>query len=586
MSTNNSKSKISFYLLASGYLLYILLLVLCHLLLGASEIKRLLIDVHFYFLEINFFLIILGFILVFPFIKNLILTIPRNIIYFLLGIAIAGALITSCIAPQTHRIYYDEDIYQNVGQNLAELQKAQLCNNGGTSFGVYSCQEGLYNKQPYGYPYLLSIIYRIFDVSETAAFIFNNILLAVSVIVVFLLTFLLFKNYIIGLFSAFIFVLIPQNLLWFNTTAVEPSSALFSSLFILSVIIFIKENSNRSLFLATILASFSIQFRPESFLIIFIGLIGIIIYKTSELKSSRIYYAGLFFLVLSFAFVVHLFITSDHSWGTTESKLSIDYIANNFSVNSLFYFDNKKFPLLFTLLFVTGLFSKSFIKEKILMVIWFLCFWGVFLFFYAGSYEYGADVRYSLVSYVPLAILSGLGVYHIQSLVTKSKLLKLYINPILVALIIISFLKFLPQVRAETQEAWGARADHLYAKKFSELLPENSIVLTHNPGMFHLWGKNAAQISLASYQTSYVNQVLFNQYKEGIYLHWNYWCNADDSLQYSFCENVLNLYEYDLIEEYKKNDYRYVLYKLKLKEQGELPYKKAIYPKMESLQKD
>jgi hypothetical protein len=29
-----------------------------------------------------------------------------------------------------------------------------------------------------------------------------------------------------------------------------------------------------------------------------------------------------------------------------------------------------------------------------------------------------------------------------------------------------------------------------------------------------------------------------------------------------------------------------VLYKLKLKEQGEVPYKKAIYPKMESLQKD
>jgi hypothetical protein len=313
---------------------------------------------------------------------------------------------------------------------------------------------------------------------------------------------------------------------------------------------------------------------------------GIIIYKSSELKNLRTYAAGLFFLVLSFAFVIHLFITSGHSWGTTESKLSIDYIANNFSVNSLYYFDNKKFPVLFTLLLVIGLFSKSFIKEKTLILIWFLCFWGVFLFFYAGSYEYGADVRYSLVSYVPLAVLSGLGVHQLQLIVKKYKLLKLSINPILVTLIVISFLKFLPQVRAETQEAWGARADHLYAKKFSQLLPENSIVLTHNPGMFHLWGKNAAQISLATYQTSYVNQVIFNQYTEGVYMHWNYWCNAADSLQNSFCKTVLNLYDYELIEEYKKNDYRYMLYKLKLKEEGEVPYQKAIYPKMETVRKD
>ncbi len=121
-----------------------------------------------------------------------------------------------------------------------------------------------------------------------------------------------------------------------------------------------------------------------------------------------------------------------------------------------------------------------------------------------------------------------------------------------------------------------------YAKEFAGLLPENSIVLTHNPNMFHLWGKNAAQISLATDEKSYVNQILFHQYKDGVYLHWNYWCNAADSLQKSFCENVLNDYEYELIKEYQENDYNYALYRLKLKDQGEIPYQKAKYPKLES----
>jgi len=579
---SNSKSKIYVSLLAAGYAVYFLLLSLCFILFNTAEIRGFLINSNFYFLEINFFLIIVGFILISPYLKNLILTIPHKIIYLLLGIAVIGVFITSFVAPQTHRIYYDEDIYENIGQNFATLQKAQLCNDGGTVYGDYDCHDGFYNKQPYAYPYLLSIVYRIFGVSEAASFIFNTLLFGLSIILVFLIAFLLFKNYIIGIFSALMYALIPQNLLWFNTTAAEPSTALFGALFIFSLIIFLKENSNRSLFLMIALASFSIQFRPESLLIILIALTGVIIYKPTELRSIRIYNAGLLFFTLSLAYILHIFVTSGDSWGTTDAKISLDYFIHNFSVNSLFYLDNIKFPILFTLLFLISLFSKSFIKEKLLLVIWFLCFWGIFLVFYAGSYGYGADVRYSLVSYIPLVVLAGLGVYKLQELLKNHQSLKSYLNPIFGIILIISFLKFLPQVRAETQEAWGARADHLYAKVFAMLLPENSIILTHNPNMFHLWGKNAAQVSLATLEKSYVDQILFQKYKDGVYLHWNYWCNADDSLQNSFCENVLNDYKSDLIKEYKENDFRYAMYRLELKAKEEIPFKKTKFPKLES----
>jgi hypothetical protein len=586
MLKNNSKLKIFLSLLVTGYVLYVLLIFLCFNVYNVSQIKNYLIDLHFYFLEINFFLILIGFILIIPFLKNLFSSIPRRIVYLLIGISVAGILITSFVAPQTHRIYYDEDIYENIGQNLAALQKAQLCNDGGTTYGVYNCQEGYYNKEPYAYPYLLSIVYRLFGVSETLSFVFNNLLFGLTIIIIFLIGFLLFKNYLIGIFSALIYALIPQNLLWFNTTAAEPSASLFSAIFIFSVIIFLKDRSNRSLFLLVVLASFAIQFRPESVLILLIAFISIITFSPDELKHVRIYSAGLFFLALSFAFVIHLMVTSGSSWGTTAPTFSLDYFVHNFTVNSLFYINNLKFPVIFTILFLISFFSNSFFKEKILLGIWFLCFWGIFLFFYAGSYGYGADVRYSLVSYIPMVVLAGLGVHRLQSFLKKFPTLNFYYYPIITIIIILSFLKFLPQVRAETQEAWGARADHYYAKEFAMLLPENSIVLTHNPNMFHLWGKNAAQVSLATTNKSYVNQVLFYQYKGGVYLHWNYWCNADDSLQNSFCKNVLMDYKYELIKEYKENDYRYALYRIELNEQKEIPYQRAKYPKMQTLTTD
>ena len=41
--------------------------------------------------------------------------------------------------------------------------------------------------------------------------------------------------------------------------------------------------------------------------------------------------------------------------------------------------------------------------------VYFLLFFGIDLVFYAGSYNYGADVRYSLMTYPPIAVLGGLG---------------------------------------------------------------------------------------------------------------------------------------------------------------------------------
>jgi hypothetical protein len=46
------------------------------------------------------------------------------------------------------------------------------------------------------------------------------------------------------------------------------------------------------------------------------------------------------------------------------------------------------------------------LRERLTLFGYFLAFWLVFLFFYAGSYNYGADVRYSLMTFVPIAILA------------------------------------------------------------------------------------------------------------------------------------------------------------------------------------
>jgi hypothetical protein len=123
-------------------------------------------------------------------------------------------------------------------------------------------------------------------------------------------------------------------------------------------------------------------------------------------------------------------------------------------------------------------------------------------------------------------------------------------------------MSFTPLIRAIGEEAWAARADVRYAKEFSQRLPPNSIVLTHNPSMFHVWGINAAQLSLAKTDSDYVKEQVFRRYAGGVYMHWNFWCNVTDPVQQSFCRDALTSFPHQLIDEKQEQDYRYALYRL------------------------
>ena len=201
-------------------------------------------------------------------------------------------------------------------------------------------------------------------------------------------------------------------------------------------------------------------------------------------------------------------------------------------------------------------------RALVLSATYFLLFWSIYLFFYAGSYNYGADVRYSLMTYPPMALLAGAGAAALLRSRMLSRLGMTRAVTIVVGVIGLQFLWYMPLVRSKGEEAWAARADVEFAQRVAPTLPLNSIILTHNPGVFHVMGLNAAQLSIATNEPSYVRNVLVSRYAGGIYLHWNFWCNVADRVQQEFCENALARYPNTLVHEYRERDYRYGFYKL------------------------
>ena len=511
------------------------------------------------FLGITFTVLVLLLIIGFKDIFLPFKSLKKNQWMLVVPVLLFAFVLSFFVSPKTHRLYFDENIYMHIGQNIAQVNKAQMVNFGEIRYGELIVNQGEYNKQPNGYPFFLSLFYRIFGHGENLSFLINNLVFVLSTFVVFLLGYLFFLSFKTGLYAALIFAVIPQNILWHNTTAVEPSNTLFLALTVLLFLIYLSSKKSLLFYLSLVSACFVAQFRIESVLIFPLLLIFLLIKNPQSLKNRNLYFVIPLVLFLLLPHIVHVFSFQGHAWGADQAKYSLSYLGLNLKANGLFFLNNKDFPVLLTAFLLIGFLFKGAFREKIKLLIWLLLFWGVFLFFYAGNYYYGADIRFVLMTFPPLSLLAAFGFDRADKFV-KNKTRKDY--PLALVLIFIAFLSFAPRARTVGQEAWAARADHKYARSMVEYIPEDGIVFTHNPNMFLFWGKSAAQASLlAGYDQIGIDN-LKNNFRGGIYFHFNFWCNVSDPLQKSFCRNILEKFPHQEIVHFQERDYTYILYKL------------------------
>jgi hypothetical protein len=475
------------------------------------------------------------------------------------GVALFALALTLFVAPRTNRIYYDEQIYQSVGQNLADLRLAQMCNDGIVEYGRLQCLSGEYNKQPYAYPHVLSLVYRLVGVGAGWAFLVNAVVMALTVFAVSLAALFLFRDRVAAFFAGVAVTLMPQQILWSATAAAEPSASLACAVALAAVAYATVVRTTVALAFAAAVAAYAVQFRPESILIVPVMALLIVQRTRDELTQPRFWWMGLVFVSLIAVHIGHSFAIRNESWGTTDARLSLAYVADNLWVNGRFYIADERFPVALTLLAAMGFGARRFAAERWALFVYFALFFGMYLSFYAGSYNYGADVRYSLMTYPALAILAGRGAARLAGW------LEIHTRPTVAPVAIAAALAFqllwyLPLIRATTEEAWAARADVMFAEAAVPALGGNSYVLTHNPSMFHLWRVNAGQMSTILNNPSYVDY-LATRYAGGVYLHWNFWCNVAVPAQQEMCRKSLVAKPFTLRQETRERDQHFAFYR-------------------------
>lgn len=471
----------------------------------------------------------------------------------------AVALSLTVLPPRTNRIYYDEQIYQNVGQNMGDLHLAQVCNEGAVSSGRLRCWSGEYNKQPYGYPHLLSVVYRVAGVRPAAAQMLNSAALAVTALALYLLVLVLFDDRQAAVVAALLLISIPEQLMWSVTAAAEPTASLAQVLALLAAAVFARHGSTASLMTTGVAAAYAVQFRPESVLVLPAVLLIAAPRAWQMRTEARLHAALLLCLALSAMHLAHLAAVRDIRWGSSGERFSLRFLAPNLRVNGRFFLGDARFPWIYTAAALVGWMTSVRRRAALALGVHFLCFFAIDLLFYAGSYNYGADVRYSLMNYPSLAALGGLGVSALLRWAPVAVAAPARALP--VAAIAWQLVRAAPMIRAVPEEAWAARADVRFAQSFVEALPRDAFVLTHNPGMFQVWGANAGQMSMAVADPLHLRD-LASKFSGGLFVHWNFWCNVSDDVQPEYCRRALAAAPSELVREATERGQRFAFYRL------------------------
>lgn len=562
----------STYFIVSGFISLFLLYLIIIKIYSKIELSLILQYWQIWNLRLCLFLLIILLVTYVDDVKSYFLKLRNNlnnykIIFFILLVVFSSFIVTNS-APKTHRIYYDEDIYSNIGQNIAEAGRAGYSNYATYEYGELFIHWIKYNKDPYGWPFIQSLVFQSFGTDEHLIFYVNNILYLLSVITTFFIAFLLSGNRIFpGIIAGVIYATLPHNLIWSNTTAAEPAAALFSGLCVLAFLLFMQNGSKRALVVLAGLFPFAVQMRMESILIGAVFVAGVLLFPEKRmLAQKKTWVAALGAGALTLPFFVHLYSVQHHTWGAgSAGMMSLRFFVDNIKVNGPYFFLNNEFPVIVSVLACIGfLYGKKILRERLLLLLWFLLFWVIFLFFYAGNYHYGADDRFAILTFMPLSILAAFGSDCLAG--AAARLRYCNENPsiarlTLLTVIILTFHSFLPKIRQTGQEAWAARADHQYALDFISILPERSLVLSHNPSLFLLRGISAAQTYAATGKNSIVADAL-KRFDGNVYFHYNYWCNTGKTFAAGLCAKMMDKYRMKPVATRKMQHYEYTLYRI------------------------
>ena len=508
----------------------------------------------FYFISFLVFIVLFG--ISYKRILKMLKGVSWKYAFLLFFLALA---IRETIPPKTTRLFFDEDIYLDMAKQIVTHFSSCLCDYG-DRFNCFRCE---IMKWPVAHPFLISIAFFLFGISEIVARHLAIFLASLSVFMVYLSSYLLFKKNEIALFSSLILALLPIHILWSPTMTADLTFSFFVSFLLFFIVLSSKSEDLKIQLLSLLALVLATQAKSEGIVLIPLYFLSQFFLNQKYLATvhNKSYYLFVFlsFILLSIYFLHTFYAWRVDTWGASGEKMSFNYLKQNISPNIGFWFEMSKekdkwayegkqlyHPIVFTLLSFVGivfLFKEN--KGTLaLLLLWFSSLFLLYSSFYAGSVYYGVDVRYVLSQTIPFSILSGYGAFFLNKFLLKVFEKKLALL-LIIFLILISSSFYIPKMYVtddKIEESYGARLYRKAAISFSSNYSDDCYFISHVSSIYSWLGKGYLQIWYV-YQPEF-KDIVKNKcviFDEG------YWCAIKVNESRS-CLEFLNNYKLELLQ--------------------------------------
>jgi len=293
---------------------------------------------------------------------------------------------------------------------------------------------------PPGYPFLAVIYNVLLGFNSLSAAYISGILSSLSVVLVFLASYLLFKKEEVGLFSSMIFALTPLSLYFSQVSEPRSVSIFFVCWALIVYLVALKEDSLKLWFLVSLVTSYSIYIRQENYVILLLFLLGFFLfgYRIDSTRLKRLIAPVSLFILLQSHVLLWLLVVKpfNHVSVWYKSMFSLSYFVPQISLyfkilfNYLpygghWYHDGLfalRFSALVSAVFFLGLFfvfEKKYRREKFFVFGWFFVFFGLNALYVncdPDLLECDGPVRYAVMLVPAYAIIAGYAFFKAQAI--------------------------------------------------------------------------------------------------------------------------------------------------------------------------
>ncbi|OGF24984.1 hypothetical protein A2303_05305 [Candidatus Falkowbacteria bacterium RIFOXYB2_FULL_47_14] len=322
-----------------------------------------------------------------------------------------------------------------------------------------------------GFPVIIALVHLVFGINSLNASAVSAVMSSLTIVLVFLSAYLLFRKSSVGLLSALVYAVIPINIIYSQSGLSRPTALFFFGLTIVSFLIALKNGKYITWLWFAVSLSYFIYLRPEVYAIIPVFLFFVIIFKRKEIGTfSRSFMKDRpqdFIVLLRLIFLVFLFLLLQlpalnwllfgnpirnlpgngfyglHLGGILMTGKALWLQLFNLTPGggeSLYHY-----IFVISVFFVFGLLILVFRrkKENFFIISLFLAYFAVTALFYDGKISGTGELTYdyfrrSLMLNVPYSVIAGYGFYLVFSFLESVSLKRMLYPSIFLGILFVS----------------------------------------------------------------------------------------------------------------------------------------------------